>query len=203
EGNTYMSLIDKPDASEIERSRVFSQAMYVMPAMVETGFNMKNGIPPYECRIKIRAQRPYQTYDADGDTSNHINKNLPLYTFSTDEIAPDNNSDAAKRSALDLINVVPNPYYAYSQYEGNRLDNRVKFTNLPRKTTIKIFTFNGTLVRTIKKDDESTFVDWDLKNQASVPIASGMYIIHVDAEGVGTKILKWFGIMRQIDLDTF
>ena len=200
EGNAYMSIIDKPDASEIERSRVFSQAMYVMPAMVEQGVDMKNGIPPYECRIKIRAQRPYQTYDANGDSTN---KNLPLYTFSTDEIAPDNNSNAAKRSALDLINVVPNPYYAYSQYEGNRLDNRVKFTNLPRKTTIKIFTFNGTLVRTIKKDDESTFVDWDLKNQASVPIASGMYIIHVDAEGVGTKVLKWFGIMRQIDLDTF
>ncbi|MGV3596983.1 MAG: T9SS type A sorting domain-containing protein [Bacteroidota bacterium] len=198
EGATYQPMLSSN--SVLDRRRVFAQAMYVMPALAETGFNLKSGIPPYEVRIRIRASKPYQNYNAAGDS---INKNQPLFAFNTNDIVANPNSDNAKRSALDLIGVVPNPYYAYSQYEGSRLDNRVKFINLPQKTTIKIFTFNGTLVRTIKKDDESTSVDWDLKNQANVPIASGMYIIHVDAEGVGTKILKWFGIMRQIDLDTF
>ena len=33
--------------------------------------------------------------------------------------------------------------------------------------------------------------------------ASGMYIIHVEVEGVGEKVLKWFGVMRPVDLDTF
>lgn len=198
EGAMYQPMLSSN--SVLERRRVFSQAMYVMPALAETGFNLKSGIPPYEVRIRIRASKPYQNYNAAEDS---VNKNQPLFTFNTNDIVANPNSDNAKRSALDLIGVVPNPYYAYSQYEGSRLDNRVKFINLPQKTTIKIFTFSGTLVRTIKKDDESTSVDWDLKNQANVPIASGMYIIHVDAEGVGTKILKWFGIMRQIDLDTF
>jgi hypothetical protein len=37
----------------------------------------------------------------------------------------------------------------------------------------------------------------------NVPIAGGVYIIHVDVPGVGEKVLKWFGIMRPTDLDTF
>ncbi len=200
EGDTYLPLL--ASSSIIDRRKVMAQAMYVMPALAQTGFNLNNGIPPYEVRIRIRAQKPYQNFNADGSTP-AINNTLPLYTFNTDDIVAVENSETAKKSTLDLIGVVPNPYYAYSQYEGSRLDNRIKFINLPQKTTIKIFTFSGTLVRTIKKDSEETFVEWDLKNQANVPIASGMYIIHIDAEGVGTKILKWFGIMRQIDLDTF
>ena len=39
------------------------------------------------------------------------------------------------KSVMDLINVVPNPYYAYSTYEGvengGQLDSRVRITNLP------------------------------------------------------------------------
>ncbi len=45
--------------------------------------------------------------------------------------------------------------------------------------------------------------DWDLKNQSNIPVASGVYIIHVDVPDVGEKVLKWFGVMRPIDLDTF
>jgi hypothetical protein len=79
----------------------------------------------------------------------------------------------------------------------------VKFINLPPKCTINIFTLNGSLVRQIKKDDENTYLDWDVKNQVNVPIASGMYIVHVDGGALGEKIIKWFGVMRQIDLDSF
>lgn len=46
-------------------------------------------------------------------------------------------------------------------------------------------------------------MDWDLKNDHGIPIASGLYIIHIDATGVGEKILKWFGVLRPVDLDTF
>lgn len=203
ECNSYYNDFNTTNLNSFRRP--MSQAMYVMPSMAVEGFDLNSGIPPYEVKIKIRVKKPYQNFNPQNATADMTtnNKFQPFYTFSTENIAPNENSTTAKKSALDLIGVVPNPYYAYSQYEGNRLDNRIKFINLPRKTTIKIFTFSGTLVRTIKKDDETTFADWDLKNQANVPIASGMYIIHVDAEGVGTKVLKWFGIMRQIDLDTF
>jgi flagellar hook assembly protein FlgD len=102
-----------------------------------------------------------------------------------------------------MINVVPNPYYAFSTYETSQLDNRMKITNLPTRATISIYTISGTLVRQLKKDDAFTFIDWDLKNTFGIPVASGLYVIHVDAKGVGEKVLKWFGVMRPVDLDTF
>jgi len=61
----------------------------------------------------------------------------------------------------------------------------------------------GTLVRKIEKDNPLTFQDWDLKNHIRVPIASGSYIIHVDAGELGEIILKLFVVMRPPDLENF
>jgi flagellar hook assembly protein FlgD len=107
---------------------------------------------------------------------------------------------------MELINVVPNPYYGYSEYENNQLDNRIKITNLPQIATISIYTVSGTLIKKLKKDDAMTSIDWDLKNDYGIPIASGLYIIHVATEINGEKkekVIKWFGTLRPIDLDTF
>ena len=84
------------------------------------------------------------------------------------------------------------------------MDNRVKITNLPEKCTISIYNLSGTLVRQyVRTDDPKTSLDWDLKNHMNVPIAGGVYIIHVDVPGIGQKVLKWFGVMRPVDLDNF
>jgi len=101
------------------------------------------------------------------------------------------------------VRVVPNPYYAYSQYETSKLDNRVKITGLPEVCTIRIYSLAGTLVRTFDKADPLTYVEWDLKNQRNVPIAGGVHIVHVNAPGVGEKIVKWFAVMRPADLENF
>lgn len=131
------------------------------------------------------------------------NGGLPLYRFNTDALAPTVDI-AIGVDALDEIKAVPNPYYAYSEYETNRLDYEVKIINLPEVCTVNIFTVNGTLVRTFEKDNAaSTSIDWDLKNQDNIPIASGMYIIHVNAPGIGEKVVKWFGVLRPIDLNSF
>jgi len=107
------------------------------------------------------------------------------------------------KPCLAICSIVPNPYYAYSSYETDQLDNRVKITNLPEKCTISIYTVNGIMVRQIKKDNTLTSVDWDLKNSAGIPIASGMYLIHVNTPGVGEKVIKWFGSLRPVDLNAF
>lgn len=152
--------------------------------------------------------------------ANPSNNNYNMYTFNTSDIFTEvNNADKIK-SALDLINVVPNPYYAYSTYERGRIDNIVRITNLPNKCKIKIFTLNGTLIRTFDRDvsgqedinvEESEYIrskrlpfqDWDMKNQSGITVASGLYIIHIDVPGVGEKILKWFGVMRPLDLQSY
>jgi hypothetical protein len=58
-------------------------------------------------------------------------------------------------------------------------------------------------VRYYTKDSEITSVDWDLKNQAGIPIASGVYIIHVEVPDMGEVVLKWFGGLRPPDLESF
>jgi flagellar hook assembly protein FlgD len=123
-----------------------------------------------------------------------------MYGWSMDDIATQTGSQDQLAEALKMINVVPNPYYAYSQYERGRLDTRVKITNLPEVCTVKIYTTNGKLVRTFLKDSPVTSLDWDMNNFKGIPVSSGVYLIHVDVPEVGEVILKFFGGMRQIDL---
>lgn len=133
-----------------------------------------------------------------------VNGGRPLYEFTLDGLAPTKNDMETAEDALDLIHVVPNPYYAYSSYEVDKTDNRVKIINLPERCDIKIYSVNGILVREFKKDDPvMTSIDWDLQNHARIPISSGLYLIHVNVPGVGEKVLKWFGVMRPVDLDDF
>nr|MBK9652052.1 hypothetical protein [Bacteroidota bacterium] len=146
-----------------------------------------------------------------------LNSAMPMYRFNTNPLQAVTNNDEASKSALDIINVVPNPYYAYSAYEKNQLDNVIKITNVPSRCTISIYTINGTLIRKYKRDVQpdnskaglveennmNTSVNWDLKNSKAIPVASGMYIIHVDVPGIGVRTLHAMVIMRQVDVDTF
>jgi hypothetical protein len=152
------------------------------------------------------------------------NNNFPMYSFNTSDIASLIKQATTSKNALDLIKIVPNPYYGSSTYEVKRIDNRVRITNLPNICTIRIFTINGTLIRTIKRDvsgQEDVYIgdtgagtnikqskripyqDWDLKNQDNIPVASGLYIFYIDAPGIGEKILKWFGVMRPLDVQSY
>lgn len=154
---------------------------------------------PTEARITLavnKSYRPAPTGEA------------PTFEFSTGEVAARLGDIPTAKSALDLIRIVPNPFYGRSgvgrgRYEISQIDTRAKITNLPQRCTIRIFTLNGVLVRTFRKDSEEPDVEWDLKNEYGVPIASGVYIIHVDAPGLGQKIVKFFAIMPQIDLNNY
>ena len=149
--------------------------------------------------IKVRVNRPYTVRE---DTKG-ANGGYPRYDFTiTDEQSARVGVSDELASRLDIINVVPNPYYAYSQYESGRLDNRVKITNVPEKCTIRIFNMQGSLIRQFIKDDPITSVEWDLTNTQAIPISSGVYIIHVEVPDVGEKIVKWFGTMRKVDLSS-
>jgi len=145
--------------------------------------------------MKLRINKEYKNYVASGQ-----NDGKPMYSWSMDDIATVTASQDQLKEALDIINVVPNPYYAFSEYERNRLETKVKITNLPEQCTVKIFTVNGKLVREFKKDSPITSLDWDLTNFKAIPVASGIYLIHVSVPNVGERVLKFFGGMRQVDL---
>lgn len=152
---------------------------------------------PTEAKVELRVQSPF------GQTATAANGGNPLYEFDITDFSVVTNDQDVATSALDNIRVVPNPYYGSSGYEDGQLDNIVKITNLPQRCEINIFMPNGTLVRNISKDNSLTFVEWDLKNDFNVPIASGIYMIHIDAGPIGQKVVKWMGSLRPVDLNAF
>jgi len=161
-----------------------------------------------DCRIRIRLAKPYAPgYGYNLQTENEdlmINDLYPKYTFTIDGWDPVENDPEKTEDDLDLVTVVPNPYYAYDTYETNALTNKVKITNLPNKCVVTIYTLSGTKVRQFRKDNEITSVEWDLTNFAGTPIASGFYLIHIkDLTSGSQRTIKFFGAMRQVDLNTF
>lgn len=158
-------------------------------------FNSYSDIPG-EARVSVRVDKPYQT------TNSPYNNGYPQYAFSTLGREPVVTTQTAE-TALDNIHVVPNPYYGSSQYEDSQLDNIVKIINLPNKCKVNIFMTNGTLVRSFNKDNSLSYLEWDLKNDFNVPIASGVYLIHIDAGEQGQKVVKWMGSLRPVDLNAF
>jgi hypothetical protein len=145
--------------------------------------------------IRLRVNKEYKNFVGSNE-----NAGKPMYGWSMEEIATQVGSQDMLKEALAMINVVPNPYYAFSEYERNKLDNRIKITNLPEKCQIRIYTSNGKLIRNIKKDSPLTFQDWDLTNHAGIPVSSGVYLIHVEVPNVGERVLKAFIAMRMVDL---
>jgi hypothetical protein len=210
---TNATTLGSGDANSI-RTDIYDSAIWTgVPMMLNVGglYGMKSakdGIIPADLTLQIRVSKPYSLM---GMGNNPQHPGYPKYTFSMSELAADTGTLYTNLSALDLINVVPNPYYAYSSYETGTLDSKIKITNLPKKCKISIYTVDGTLIRQFNRDtDYPTYQDWDMKNTVGVPVSSGLYLIHIAADGLGPnhdqsvqRVIKWFGVMRQIDLNTF
>lgn len=129
------------------------------------------------------------------------------YTFSDPTKAAVKNNMALAKVEAEKVNVYPNPYYAYNPAETNRFNRFVTFTHLPANATIRIFNLAGQIVKVIKKDgafNPGQFERWDLNNQYGFPVASGIYIAHIDMPDIGkTKILKLVIIQEQEVLETY
>ena len=199
----YDNLINMSSASN--KRKVFQDAGWVSIPLLSQNAQLSDG----DIEVKIRVSKAYDEYnmnesdcEADASTSNNGN---PYFTFNTNDIQTVTNDMETAQDAMDLIRVVPNPYYGSNNYERDQIDQRVRITNLPKICTISIYNVSGTLVRQVKLDSDQNVTgwDWDLKNNYNVAISSGVYIIHVDAGEIGEKVLKWFGALRPIDLDSF
>ena len=173
----------------------YSSISWVLYPLAAPGYDVDPQNIPTDVTMKLRVNKEYKNFTATG-----LNNGQPMYSWNMSSVATELGSRDRLAEALDLINVVPNPYYAYSEYERNRLDTRVKITNLPERCTVKIYSVNGKLVRTFKKDSPITSIDWDLNNWKGIPVAGGVYLIHVDVPDVGERVIKFFGGMRLIDL---
>jgi hypothetical protein len=192
-GNQLKLLIDAAESSPTTANcrPIYATLSWVCYPMLREGQELLST----DVTMKLRINKEYKDYVATGE-----NGGKPMFSWSMDEIATVTGSQDQLKEALDIINVVPNPYYAFSEYERSRLDTRIKFTNLPEQCTLKIYTINGKLVRTFKKDSPITSLDWNLTNHVNIPVASGIYLIHVSVPEVGERVLKAFISMRTPDL---
>jgi hypothetical protein len=176
---------------------VYQYVSWVGIPMLRSGFDFVTGPDeiPTETRVSLRVKQPFESREGQND--------IPTFTFNTEAFAAETQNREVAVSALDDILVVPNPYYAYSTYETGQLSNTIKITNLPQRCNISVYSINGNLVRTFGKDSNSPEQTWDLKNQDGIPVASGPYIVHIDAFELGEKVVKMFVVMRQVDLNSF
>ncbi len=214
EGARYQSMLVESaltNSTSIKKA-VYDEAMWVTVPYLTPGFDLEtleNGIIPSTVSLKVRVAKAYkETADSE-----------PLkYRFNFSKYAPLINQTEVAAKAVDLVKVVPNPYYAFSAYETSQLDNRVRITNLPTRANIDIFSLDGSLVQQIKVDNNGVetgvgnlsgteninSVDWDLKNNKGIPVASGVYLIRISAPDLGEETtIKFFCVNRPLDLDIF
>jgi hypothetical protein len=146
-------------------------------------------------------------------TTFHVNTATDVFEFTTKK--PGEAAGTVVGTDLGKIRVVPNPYINKSSYELNQFDRIIKFTNLPasRKVTIRIFNLAGDVIRTLTKDatgasnsadvTSQSIVQWDLNTTQNLPVASGIYVYHIDVEGVGETRGNMIVFTEKERLDTF
>ncbi len=185
----------------------------------------EDGLIPNDITIKVRVSSPFGKENIiDPNEKNTITKcvtydELPSYEFEFGDVASRQLESSEYATALDNVRIVPNPYYAYSAYESDPFVQRIKVTNLPERAIITIFTIDGKFIRRFDREERPEMiggsnppnnfgqinpsVEWDLKNDKGIPVASGVYLFHIEAPELNEEIvLKWFGVNRQFDPST-
>lgn len=212
--DTLRGLLTGNSFKKIQAIRKLTWTFIPVTTPQEKLLSYKDGLIPNDCVISLRVDNPYHV--ANQKTTQQYN-GYPTYKITirdaneTKELTPPQKTDA-----LSNINMVPNPYYSYSAYETSQFNSTVKITNLPNKCTVTIYTLDGRFIRQYKRDEvpgsasnrpNAPFqnyqvipdIEWDMKNDKGIPIGSGVYLVHVEAPGVGERTLKWFGVGRQFD----
>jgi len=152
--------------------------------------NSGNGPPPTGTIARFSTHKP----NAMGD----------IFEFTT--VLTDMNDGTVIANTVENVHPVPNPYYNTHALEVDQFNRFIKFINLPpTEVTIRIFNLAGDLVKTIQRTDPTQAeARWDnITNEAGVPIASGLYIYHITAEGLGSKVGKMAIFTEVEQLDNF
>ena len=150
----------------------------------------------YIMQVKLKSTPPFAASDGDVFTilPNYRLNATRQYNFTTTKATIGDKE--LMKTQLGKISVYPNPYFAHNKAEANPLQRFIRINHLPSSAKIRVFTLAGELVKTINYDSNipnstpGSTAQWDLRNENGLPVASGMYFIHVEIEGVGTKVLK-------------
>ena len=92
---------------------------------------------------------------------------------------------------MNRISVVPNPYKRNAAWEDG--SERIQFTHLPVRATIRVYTVGGDLVREWEHDDPSGGgnSDWNMRNENDDLVVSGVYIFYVKSAAGAERVGKF------------
>lgn len=101
-------------------------------------------------------------------------------------------------SMLDSVRVVPNPYLVTHQGERSQYDAKVYFTKLPQVCTIRIYTVNGDLVRTLEHNEATNTANdrvgmdiWDLLSSNNQRVVSQVFIAQISTPSGAESVVKF------------
>jgi len=124
-------------------------------------------------------------------TTNKTNQPADVFSVTAPKVESTSVADDVKK-----VNVFPNPYLGYHDLEISRAElpapKYVTFNHLPTtgKVVFRVFNMAGVMVANFEKSTTTQYQTWNMRNANQFPLASGIYIIHVDMGSAGTKVLK-------------
>lgn len=180
---------------------------------------VSEGLIPSDAIAKVRVENSFNKEIVIQNIERPVRMlgegSLPVYEFGFSGVEPRAYEGEELESALADVAIVPNPYYAYSAYETDQFETTIKVTNLPARATVTIYSLDGKFIRRFERSESPLIqegsnpaiaeaqiypaLEWDLNNSSNVPVASGVYIFHISAPGIGERSIKWFGVNRKFD----
>jgi len=125
-----------------------------------------------------------------------------VFMMSSAGFEPSAKSQATLAEELGEVSIVPNPYKGASTFERSQLVDEARITNLPQEATIRVFTLSGSLIRTIEKSSPERHLVWNMTTDNNLPIASGLYLIHVETDA-GSTVVKFAVVRKRTELNNF
>ncbi len=203
-----------PNNSDLKKVNGLQTVTWTSMPILLDGTSMlsyADGLIPNDLTVKLRVDNPYGIAAGTGEFDGY-----PTYQFEFSGTEAEDIVNEQIPEALRKINVAPNPYYGFSSYETSQFTNTVKITNLPARCNVTIYSLDGRFIRQYKRDESRSpsigrsnpsipsnqinpDIEWDLENSRGIPVASGVYLIQIEAPGLGSRVIKWFGVSRQFD----
>jgi hypothetical protein len=133
--------------------------------------NGKYEVPDF--MVRIGEQWYYSVLSVDSLGNKGARTNLTLHETQGPSI---NNGDP-----LQSVVVAPNPLIVRSGVEGgNNPDARLGFFNLPKKCTIRIYSYSGQLIDTFEHNSGLYYTAWYQVTRNNQVMASGLYFFVIE-----------------------
>lgn len=202
DGCEYLRSRFDPNESDLKKVNALRRVTWASMTLLLDGATLlplSQGLIPNEYKVKLRVDNPYQVSIGTGDFNGY-----PTYRFKVADLASVVYDVPALKTVLKEVNVAPNPFYNPAAYANGEGTGVVKITNLPPKCTITVYSMDGNTVRQFQRNEqpgqpngtaiEQTQIvpdfEWDVTNAFGKQLATGVYLIHVNAPGIGERTLK-------------